>query len=138
MKKLWTALLALVLCLSLFIDAMAAPDYIINDGDGVTGPTTSEKIEIDVVISQGAKQGNADEIWLWKYFEEVLNVKVNVEQVADGNEYRKLALASGDFPDMIQNPNMLTSPIRCGNPSSREKLRRRKLTASATSLPSDF
>ena len=27
---------------------------------------------------------------------------------------------------------------QCGNPSSREKLRRRKPTASATSLPSDF
>lgn len=111
MKKLWTALLALVLCLSLFTDAMAAPDYIINDGDGVTGPITSEKIEIDVVISQGAKQGNADEIWLWKYFEEVLNVKVNVEQVADGNEYRKLALASGDFPDIMINVGVTTSDI---------------------------
>ncbi len=32
----------------------------------------------------------------------------------------------------------MSSPIRCGNPSSRGKSRRRKPTASATSLPSDF
>lgn len=111
MKKLWTALVALILSLSLFSGALAAPDYLILDGDGVTGPITKEKIEIDVVISQGATQGNADEIWLWKYFEEVLNVKVNVEQVADAKEYRNLALASGDFPDIMINMNVSTSDI---------------------------
>lgn len=105
MKKLGIALLSLVLCLSLFCSASAAPDYMVLDGDGVTGPIVKdgENIEINVVIVQGAKQGSADQIWLWKYFENVLNVKVNVEQVADANEYRNLALASGDFPDIMIN-----------------------------------
>ena len=113
MKRFWIALFTLVLCLSLLNSALAVPDYLNMESDGVTGAIIKEgeDIEINVVISQGAQQGNADEIWLWKYFEKVLNVKINVEQVADAAEYRNLALASGDFPDIMINMGVSASDL---------------------------
>lgn len=113
MKKRCCLLTVLLLCLCLATSALAAPDYMLLEGDGVTSPIVKdgENVAINVVISQGAKQGNADQIWLWKYFEEVLNVKVNVEQVTDATEYRNLALASGDFPDIMINMGVSASEL---------------------------
>lgn len=114
MRKTCTLLLTLVLCLCMTATAFAdAPAYLNVNSNGVDSPMVFEDQpqEINVVIQQAATQGDADEIWLWKYFEEEHNIKVNVEQVADGAEYKNLALSTGDFPDIMINVGITTADI---------------------------
>lgn len=88
-------------------------DYLNVDSDSVTTPIVKDgqQVEINVVISQAPTQGNAEDIWLWKYFENEHNIKVNVEQVSDTAEYKNLALSTGDFPDIMINMGVTTADL---------------------------
>lgn len=114
MKKVFSFLLALVLCVSVGANAFAAvPSYLNMESDSVTTPMVKdgEMIEVTLVMSQEATQADADQIWFWKFLEEEHNVKVHVEQVADAVEYKNLALATGDFPDIMLNMGVTTTDL---------------------------
>lgn len=114
MKKVFCSLLALLTCLTFGLSALAeAPAYLNLESDSVTTPMVldGQQVELDVVISQAPTQGNAEDIWLWKYFENEHNIKVNVEQVSDAAEYKNLALSTGDFPDIMINMGVTTADL---------------------------
>jgi putative aldouronate transport system substrate-binding protein len=80
------------------------PEYLNLETDGLTAPIVKgDKIKINVAISKAPTQGEAKQIWLWEYFRQFHNIDAQVEQVPDSAEYRKLAFASGDLPDLILN-----------------------------------
>ena len=114
MKKTLTLILALMLSLTLATGALAqAPDWLNLESNGVNAPMVNdgEKVTLDVVISQTATQGNAEDIWLWEYFRKYHNIDFNIEQVRDATEYKNLAFASGDLPDIVINMNLSAADL---------------------------
>lgn len=80
------------------------PSYINMESNGLNAPMVlGDKIKINVAVSKSPTQADASEIWLWEYFRQYHNIDAQVEQVQDSGEYRKLAFASGDLPDLIAN-----------------------------------
>lgn len=114
MKKLMATLLVLTMCVSMTSLAYAeAPSYLNVESNSVDMPIVKEgeDVTLNVVISQAATQGKAEDIWLWEYFRREHNIKINVEQVQDANEYKNLAFASGDLPDIVINMNLATADL---------------------------
>lgn len=114
MKRTLAILLVLVLCIGMAGFACAdTPSYLNLESNGVNMPMVKESgdVTLNVVISQAATQGDAKDIWLWEYFRRVHNININVEQVQDADEYKNLAFASGDLPDIIINMNLTTSDL---------------------------
>lgn len=113
MKKVLSILVAMILCAALCSSALALPDYMVADSNGITEAIVKdgEKVTINVAISQAATQGNADQIWIWEYLRRTLNVDIQVEQFSDAKEYRSLALSTGDFPDIMINMGLSTAEL---------------------------
>ena len=86
MKKLLSILLSLVL-LSCLCAAFAEEDV----------------IDVSIVVYQRSNQGNADDIWWWDYCREQFGINFTVTQVTSASDYKSIAFASGDMPDMIYN-----------------------------------
>lgn len=114
MKKTMSGILALAMCLALGASALAqAPDWLNLESDGVDAPMVNpgERVTLDVVIAQAATQGDAEDIWLWEYFRRFHNIDFRIEQVRDATEYKNLAFASGDLPDIIINMNLTAADL---------------------------
>lgn len=103
MKRLLSTLLALAMCCSLLGTALAAPDYLNLDSNGIDAPMVKEgaNVSLTVTMFQAATQAKAEEIWLWEYFKRYHNINFAIEQVMDRAEYKNLAFASGDIPDIM-------------------------------------
>lgn len=84
MKKLLSILLSLVL-LSSLCAAFAEEDV----------------IDVSIVIYQRSNQGNADDIWWWDYCREQFGINFTVTQVTSASDYKSIAFASGDMPDVF-------------------------------------
>ncbi|GHU77701.1 ABC transporter substrate-binding protein [Clostridia bacterium] len=113
MKRIMTALLALALCCSLIGTALAAPDYLNLESNGINTPILTEgaNITLRVVMSQAATQADASQIWLWEYFKQFHHMKFEIEQVMDAREYKNLAFASGDLPDILLNIGLTAADL---------------------------
>ena len=84
MKKLLSILLSLVL-LSSLCAAFAEEDV----------------IDVSIVVYQRSNQGNADNIWWWDYCREQFGINFTVTQVTSASDYKSIAFASGDMPDVF-------------------------------------
>ena len=84
MKKLLSILLSLVL-LSSLCAAFAEEDV----------------IDVSIVVYQRSNQGNADDIWWWDYCREQFGINFTVTQVTSASDYKSIAFASGDMPDVF-------------------------------------
>lgn len=113
MKKFLVTLLAIALCCSLMGQALAAPSYLNLESNGVDAPMVNEgeSVTLRVVVSQAATQADASEIWLWEYFRQYHNINFEIEQVMDATEYKNLAFASGDLPDIIINMGLTAAEL---------------------------
>lgn len=100
MKKLWILLLVFAL---LMPNALAAPDYLnmesefplVHEGENITLRIAARQLD--------AGGGTVEDIWLYRYIEETMNVQLEVEQILESalSERKNLMMASGDLPDIM-------------------------------------
>lgn len=102
MKKLLCTLLALALVLSL-VPAMA-------EGTEYYGGYT-DTIESSIVVYQRSSQGAAEDIWWWDFCEAYFGIKFEVTQVTSASDYKSVAFASGDMPDVFYQMFMDSSSV---------------------------
>lgn len=84
--------------------------------EGTQFPLTEETVEFDVFVTKGAQNSDIDwneSLWLWDTYEEMTNVKMNWNQIANesGAEQRNLAIVSGDLPDIFYTAGFQGSEI---------------------------
>lgn len=107
-------LFALVLALSLLSGcALAAPEYmnmdselpIVKDGETVTIRLVSAQ--------QDAYPSNPEDIWLWEYMRQAMNIDLQVEHVLQSaaDERLNLMMVSGDLPDILVGFNLDTNEL---------------------------
>lgn len=67
--------------------------------------------QIVIAVRQNSDQGDADQIWFWKYAQEVLGYNFEIIQVSDTSmaEYKAVTFASGDLPDIFLNLSIDTT-----------------------------
>ena len=107
-------LFALVLALSLLSGcALAAPEYmnmdselpIVKDGETVTIRLVS--------VQRDAYPSNPEDIWLWEYMRQAMNIDLQVEHVLQSaaDERLNLMMVSGDLPDMLIGFELSTNEL---------------------------
>jgi putative aldouronate transport system substrate-binding protein len=69
-------------------------------------PIVKEKITLSLVQSKGPDQGNADELWFWKWAEKEMNIHFEVTQVTSPTEQVNLMFASNELPDVFFEPGL--------------------------------
>ena len=114
MKKLVALLLSVLMLMSMISVAGAEatyPEYLNLDS---YYPFVKEgnDVEIDVTIIVGTDySAEPSERYYWKLMEEVFNVKFNVTQVTNREEYITLTFAADDLPDLILGAGLTPDQI---------------------------
>lgn len=114
-KKILSLLLALFMVAS---GALAAPAYMNTDSD-LPIVREGEKITVTLVSTQAdAYPSKPEEIWLWEYMRQAMNIDLQVEHVLGSakDERLNLMMVSGELPDILIGFNLdSTRLIRYGS-----------------------
>jgi putative aldouronate transport system substrate-binding protein len=82
--------------------ATAAPEQSIYNEPG-TYPIVKEKQELNIMIPSSTTIADYNTLYSTQYFEELTNVHINWDVVADLSAVKSVILASGDVPDIFAN-----------------------------------
>ena len=110
MKKVFSLMLVLCLLFSATGAFADTPEWlntesefpIVKDGYDVT---------LSFAVSQNTNQGDWQNIWAWKYIQEEMNINVDVTQVQNVSEWKQVAFAANDLPDVLVNMSLSTAEI---------------------------
>lgn len=110
MKRTLSLVLALLLVLLVPTASFAAelPDYL-NAPGTIPFVKEGEDVTLKIAVFQNNQQGDAEDIWFWQWLEQKYGVKTEIQQYSNRNEYKNLAFATGDLPDIILNMAIGTS-----------------------------
>jgi putative aldouronate transport system substrate-binding protein len=110
MKRILSSLV--ILCLLLIATNAFAdlPEWLNTESEF---PIVKEGYDVTLsfAVSQNTYQGNWEDIWAWKYIENEMNIKVDVTQVQNVSEWKQVAFASNDLPDVLVNMGLTPNEI---------------------------
>ncbi len=93
---------ALILALSLALTAAAFASV-----DGI--PFTDETVEMSVVVDRRYNSGDPENIWFWKFAEQFMGIRFDVELTEDADLFKQLSFAAGTMPDLFINMQLTAS-----------------------------
>lgn len=110
MKKVLSLLLACCLMLATASAFAELPEWLNTESEF---PIVKEGYDVTLsfAVSQNANQADWENIWAWKYIQEEMNVNVNVIQVQNVSEWKQVAFASNDLPDVLVNMSLTSAEI---------------------------
>ena len=110
MKRLLSLLLVLVVFMCSTGAFAELPDYI-NTESALPIVKEGNDITLSLLLKQEANWGNAEDVWFWKYAEDVMNIHFDITQSMEISTYLPLLFAGGELPDIIMGagftPDML-------------------------------
>ena len=116
-KKLVALLLAAMMMLSLASVAGAEatyPEYLnlVDTYYPMVKEGQEDKVSIDVTIIVGTDySADPSQRYFWQLMEKVFNIKFNVTQVTNKEEYITLTFAADDLPDLILGAGLTPAQI---------------------------
>ncbi len=102
MRKTLAILLTLIMVIGLAGVAQAESKYYGGYDD---------VIESTIVVYQRANQGPAEDIWWWDFTEAYFGIKFEVTQVTSASDFKAVAFASGDMPDVFYQMFISSSQV---------------------------
>lgn len=108
MKKLVSLILALLL---LSVCGLAEVPQYINTASDMPVIVDGEMKTYSVVVPASDEFGYSDEVWFWKFCEEALNIKFEVENSYDLQTRMSLAFASKELPDAFLGCHLTTGDL---------------------------
>lgn len=103
MKKTVAVLLSLLMVIGIAGMAQAQEHKYYGGYDDV--------IDASVVVYQRGNQGPAENIWWWDFCEAYFGIKFEVTQVTSASDFKSVAFASGDMPDVFYQMFMASSQV---------------------------
>ncbi len=101
-----TLALALALCCAASAEVVENPNFVFDDL-----PLTEEPIEASVVIARHYNSGEPEDVWFWKFAEEFMGIRFQVELTDDAALYKQLSFAAGTMPDLYLDMNLSSTEI---------------------------
>ena len=97
----------------------SVPDYLNFDGE-LPLVKEGENLTLKIAVKAKADSGDPEDVWMWAFVKEKMNINVEIEQTLEPDDYRALAFNSDNLPDVFLDMDI--TPVEMVSYGMEEKI----------------